>query len=109
MVIQSKKKKIIFSKQLLSDRRLSALRVLVASCLVSGTSTRVGAFPRYSAFCSSNTMPSIKVISSEKLYVSEPDPRWFGNEPNRARTPPGRMPTGSNQGSTSPSPNTITT
>jgi len=26
--------------------------------------------------------PSIKVIPNDKLYVSEPDPRWFGNEPN---------------------------
>jgi redox-sensitive bicupin YhaK (pirin superfamily) len=26
--------------------------------------------------------PSIKVIPNEKLYVSEPDPSWFGNGPN---------------------------
>lgn len=26
--------------------------------------------------------PSIKVIPNDKLYVSEPDPRWFGNGPN---------------------------
>ena len=37
-------------------------------------------------FCPSSetTMapPSIRVIPNNKLYVSEPDPRWFGNEPN---------------------------
>jgi hypothetical protein len=27
-------------------------------------------------------VPSIKVIPKEKLYVSEPDPRMFGNGPN---------------------------
>jgi hypothetical protein len=26
--------------------------------------------------------PSIRVIPSDKLYVSEPDPSWFGNGPN---------------------------
>ena len=26
--------------------------------------------------------PNIKLIPNEKLFVSEPDPRWFGNGPN---------------------------
>jgi quercetin 2,3-dioxygenase len=29
-----------------------------------------------------NMTPSIKVIPKSKLFVSEPDPRWFGNGPN---------------------------
>jgi redox-sensitive bicupin YhaK (pirin superfamily) len=31
--------------------------------------------------------PSIKVIPSGALYVSEPDPRWFGNGPNPQNDP----------------------
>jgi redox-sensitive bicupin YhaK (pirin superfamily) len=31
--------------------------------------------------------PSIKVIPNDRLYVSEPDPRWFGNGPNPASDP----------------------
>jgi len=30
----------------------------------------------------STTTPSIKVISNDKLYTSEPNPRWFGNPIN---------------------------
>jgi hypothetical protein len=29
----------------------------------------------------------IRVIPNEKLYVSEPDPRWFGNGPNKENDP----------------------
>lgn len=31
-----------------------------------------------------SSKPTIKVIPSDKLHVSEPDPRWFGNGPNPA-------------------------
>ena len=31
--------------------------------------------------------PSIKVIPNDKLYVSEPDPRWFGNGANPSSDP----------------------
>jgi quercetin 2,3-dioxygenase len=33
------------------------------------------------------TMPSIKVIPQEKLYISEPDPSWFGNSRNPTNDP----------------------
>ena len=33
------------------------------------------------------TPPMIKVIPNNKLHVSEPDPRWFGNGPNEASDP----------------------
>lgn len=37
---------------------------------------------------STTTMsPSIKVVPQDKLYVSEPDPRWFGNGPNPGYDP----------------------
>lgn len=36
--------------------------------------------------------PSIKVVPNSKLYVSEPDPRWFGNDVN----PPVRDPSWTN-------------
>lgn len=31
--------------------------------------------------------PTIKVIPNQKLFVSEPDPRWFGNGPNEGSNP----------------------
>ena len=31
--------------------------------------------------------PSIKVVPNDKLYVSEPDPRWFGNGDNEPKNP----------------------
>jgi redox-sensitive bicupin YhaK (pirin superfamily) len=31
--------------------------------------------------------PSVRVIPNDKLYVSEPDPRWFGNGPNPSSDP----------------------
>lgn len=31
--------------------------------------------------------PSIKVVPNQKLFVSEPDPRWFGNGANEASDP----------------------
>lgn len=33
------------------------------------------------------TTPSIQVIPNDKLHVSEPDPRWFGNGPNLTSDP----------------------
>lgn len=31
--------------------------------------------------------PTIKIVPNEKLYVSEPNPRWFGNGANEPTNP----------------------
>jgi redox-sensitive bicupin YhaK (pirin superfamily) len=40
-----------------------------------------------STTCSVMSPPSIKVVASDRLYVSEPDPRMFGNGPNPQSDP----------------------
>jgi hypothetical protein len=31
--------------------------------------------------------PTVRVIPNQKLYVSEPNPSWFGNGPNKVNDP----------------------
>mmetsp|Transcript_6822 Transcript_6822/g.14895 ORF Transcript_6822/g.14895 Transcript_6822/m.14895 type:complete len:316 (+) Transcript_6822:133-1080(+) len=55
---------------------LSATRSTTTSALASSTGRTC------SPLASSNMAPKIKVVPSSKLFVSEPDPSWFGNGAN---------------------------
>lgn len=51
--------------------------------IVASTTTRTtSSFSTKAATTTTTMAPSIKVIPNKKLYVSEPNPRWFGNPAN---------------------------
>jgi hypothetical protein len=54
----------------------SLLAVVVSLCMA--TTLRAFAAP-VSQTCS---LPKVRVIPAEKLFISEPDPSWFGNQAN---------------------------
>jgi quercetin 2,3-dioxygenase len=78
----------ILSKSLLS-RRGRHLSALTAAILTATTAT-TKAFSSSSTsdqVCKAMSPLAIKVIPDDKLFVSEPDPRWFGNGANEEYNP----------------------
>mmetsp|Transcript_8436 Transcript_8436/g.13962 ORF Transcript_8436/g.13962 Transcript_8436/m.13962 type:complete len:383 (+) Transcript_8436:195-1343(+) len=73
--------------------RFSRRRTTALSTAILFSMNQTGAFS--STTTSKNTMSSscaassanIRVISNDKLHVSEPDPSWFGNGPNKKDDP----------------------
>ena len=59
---------------------LSAAAALFSSQFARRSSTSAAALS--SNTCNSNMSPHIKIVPNSKLFVSEPDPSWFGNPSN---------------------------
>lgn len=75
-------------------RHIAALTAVLSSHQLMSQPAKAFSVSASTTTTGKNSMapPSIRVISNSKLHVSEPDPRWFGNEPN----PPVRDPAWTN-------------
>lgn len=75
------------SQTILSPKIFSLPRRLSYLTVVLVTQTQSLAFSASTSSQGFKMAPTIKVIPNQKLYVSEPDPSWFGNGPNSSSDP----------------------
>lgn len=79
------------AKPALETRRLHTVGAILTAVFCIAHPLPATSFPTSTASTASceasGVEPSVRVIPNSKLYVSEPDPRWFGNKENEENDP----------------------